>query len=305
MSASLYAVGIGTTVLGGITQQNLITGSMVRGEGRSGEVYSRIQSLVEQKIVPSFTTTSIAAALTACGALGADIGALSGNLALYAQNRVTGGTFSAGATHRKFVISDGVLFPIQLTCQHRGDATLSYGAVVAYDGSNDPILITDSVALAAYGSDQDERFTLGPVELGGITFDKLQALTIDFGIGAVGEGGDSDLWDTIASIRTIQPAITLSGIDPTWFAAAGVPLEGLAGTHANTAIYLRKRADGSTFVADETEEHILITADGMACIDEAFNASGADSGTTSIRMPLKFDGTNAPLVIDTTAALPA
>jgi hypothetical protein len=304
MAATLYAVGIGTTILGGITQQNIVTGSQARGEGTSAEVYARIASLIEQKIAPGFTTQAIAAALAACGIAGCSIPLLSGGLALYAQNRADGGIYSAGATHRKFAFATGVLAPAQLNCAHRGDATLSYQALISSPAGADPLIFTDSTAVPAFGTDQDERFTLGPVTIGGVTLTGIRSVGINFGIVLASEGSDSAVWDSVAFIREIRPIITLSGIDPTWLAAAKVPLAGLAATHANTTIYLRKRAAGGTFVDDETEEHVSIAAAGYAHVDTAFDSSGAESGTVSLQLTTYYDGTNAPLVIDTATALP-
>ncbi|OHB82796.1 MAG: hypothetical protein A2V98_25890 [Planctomycetes bacterium RBG_16_64_12] len=302
MSHGLYAVKIGSTVLGGITQQNVVTAAEVRGEASSGEIYSRIQSLVSQGFTPSFSTLAIAAALGACGALGASLA--SANLILYAQKHQDGGGRASGSVHRSFTFVKGILAPKQLQVDHRGDATLSYDAVVVYDGVNEPLVIGDTVALPSLGSSQAERFTLGSVEIGGVTLTTKMSLSIDFGLDVISEGHDSNLYDTIASIRGQQTVLTLTGRNPEWIKSTNIPLYGKAGTHLNTAIYLRKRADGGSFVADETAEHIAMTACGFCVPENIFQASGKDYGSVGLRMPLKYDGTNAPLVIDVAAALP-
>ena len=53
---NLYAVGLGATLLGGITRQSIATGTEVRREATSGEIYARFQSLYAQKIAPGFST---------------------------------------------------------------------------------------------------------------------------------------------------------------------------------------------------------------------------------------------------------
>ena len=85
--------------------------------------------------------------------------------------------------------------------------------------------------------------------------------------------------------------------------SAKIPLTGLKVTHANTAFYLRKRAIGSTFVANGTAQHIKFTAEGLATIDNAMQVSGDEPSSTTLTMPLHYDGTNAPLVIDTASAI--
>ena len=299
----LWAVVVDASVLGGITAQNIRTGTQVRGEARSNEVYPRFQSLVEQKPVATFTTEAIATALGLCGVVGLDIDSLTNGLIFYAQKHADGGTRTAGANHRKYVIKDGILLPQRLTCEHRGDASIEYMAAVTYDGSNDPITWTDNQSLPA-GITDAERFTLGPVELESVTFNSKLRFEIDFGIRAEPEAADSDIWDTIVSISQIQPTLRLRGKDPTWLAAASVPLLGKAVTHANTNVYLRKRAAGGTFVADATEEHIKFTFASMATIETVFDASGNATGEIELVMPMIYDGSNTPITIDTTSALP-
>jgi hypothetical protein len=297
----LYAVKIGEVVLGGITAQNVATGTEARGEAASDEVYPQIQSIVAQKPSAGFTTLAIAAALDAVGLLGVNIADLTGLLVCYARKHKDGGTREPGAAHRSYTINNGILIPRTLSCEHQGDATLTYEALVTYDGTNEPVIVADSVTLPV-GTANDERFSLGPVTIGGVTITSVRSLQIDFGINAVTEGADSDIWDTLVSIRNIKPTITLRGIELAWFHASGIPLTAKVATHLNTQIILRKRAAGGTFVVPETAEHISFTAAGMAYIDAPMNATGEEPGEVSLMMPLIYDGTNDPVVIDTTAA---
>ncbi|MFZ5785119.1 MAG: hypothetical protein ACOY3Y_01645 [Acidobacteriota bacterium] len=304
--SGLYAVSVGDTLLGGITQQNLVTGTEVRSDKNSGDVYARFLALYAQKIAPGFTTTAIAAALGLCATTGASLADMTGGLKLYAQKHADGGTRTAGAAHRSYGFARGILLPRQLTVSHQGDATLSYDAViVSADGINAPMTITDATALPASAVGPSERFTLGPVTVGGVALSQKTQLQIDFGIDAVAEGADSDIWDTLASIREIQSTIRITGSDPEWLKSTNIPLEGKAATHLNTSIYLRKRAHGGTFVAGATEEHIKITADGLAYVDQVMSASGNNPSETTLVIATRYDGTNAPLVVDTAAALPS
>jgi len=299
---NLYAVGLGATLLGGITRQSIATGTEVRREATSGEIYARFQSLYAQKIAPGFSTKCVGAALTAAGTLGASFAGMTGGLALYAQKHADGAARTSGSTHRKYGFSRGLLAPKNLTVDHRGDAQLTYDAVIAYDGNNDPLVITDSAALPA-GIADAERFTLGPTQIGGVSFTGVHNLSIDFGIDVVGESADSDVWDTFVSIRQVLTTIRLTGLDVEWLKAANVPLAGLIATHANTAIYLRKRLKGSSFVGPAVAEHIKLAASGLAYIETPFEGQG-DSSQTTLVLPLDYDGTNAPLAITVGIALP-
>lgn len=298
----IYGVGVGATLLGGITRQSLSTNSDVQSEATSGEIYARFVALYAQRVAPGFTTRSIATALGACGPLGASLAGLSGGFCLYAQKHADGGTRAGTLSHRKFSMVCGILVPRQLTVDHRGDATLSYEAVVTYDGVNDPVVITDLVSLPS-GLTDAERFTLGPVTLESVTLSQKTQLTIDFGLDAVGESADSEIWDTLASIRAQHSTIKLEGIDVEWCKAANIPLTGKSATHANTKIYLKKRALGGTFVADGTAQHLKFTAAGLVTPDTLFDGGLTDTGKTNLTMTCYYDGSNAPIVIDTASTI--
>lgn len=300
---TLYGVVFNATVLGGITAQNISTGTTVRGEGRSGEPYSRINHLVGQKPGATFTSEDIAAALAVCGPAGVDIDGLAAGLILYAQAFADGGTRASGANHRSYTIYDGIVAPQQLRCTHQGDASIDYAALATYDGTHSPLVEADTVSLPA-GLTDNARFTLGPITIGGVTLAEYRDLTIDFGIMVRSEGAESDIWDTFSYIVTYQPTITLRGIDVEWLKSTNIPLAGKAAAHADTAIYLRKRSDGGTFVADATAEHIQLTAAGLAWIPTPMDASGLDPAECTLMLRTKYDGTNLPIVVDTTSALP-
>ena len=288
---NLYAVEIGAALINGITQLTTPTGTETGGEAQSGEPFPRHKFTRAQKPRPGFTTTDIETALTASGTLGVDIAGLSGGLKLYAQKRLHGGTRTTGANHRRISVLDGLLLPRQLSCEHQQDATLSYEALATYDGTNDPLTVTDGLALPA-GLAKSDLFTLGPIDLAGETLSDLTSLQIDFGIEGVTEGAQSAVWDDHASISDVQVKVTISGKDVLLFKAAGIPLLGTDGTHANTSIALYKRAAGSTLVAG-----ISLTMAGLVYMDNALNAAGIATADDTITMEGTFDGTNNPIVL--------
>lgn len=297
----LYAVEAGSAVIGGIVQCALATGTDIRADAANGEVYARNQSVIAQKVGGSFTSMAIQDALDVIPVLGKSIAALTGGLKVYAQQHAEGGTRTTGSNHRKFTILEGLIVPRTLTVQHQQDAQLPFDILATYDGTNDPVQIADGAALPTPLVD-NERFTLGKVTIGSIVFTHVRSVEIEFGINAVTEGADSDVWDTFSSIRAIAPSITIRGVDASWLKSSNVPLTGLAGTHANTSIYLRKRS-AAGFVADGTAEHIKFTVDGYAVVDAILDASGSEPGETAIRMPLRYDGTNAPILVNTAIAI--
>lgn len=286
-------------IMGGITRVGLRIGSQVVAMPTSGEAYARFLALYGQKVNPSFETLNVAKGLTNCALSGLKISAatVGTGLTLYAQKIAEGAIRTAGANHDSWNFKEGLLYPTSLSCDHQGDARLQYDCHATWDGTNNPVVIAANVALPTAPPDA-ERYTLGAVTLGGILFTQQVGITLNFGLKCNTEGADSDIWDTFAWIEEVQPTITLSGIDKKWFDATMVPLTGLALTHANTKIYLRKRAAGGTFVADGTAEHVKFTLAGMATVEDGWQGTGGGKGTVTLKLDTQYDGTNLPLVIN-------
>jgi hypothetical protein len=300
----IYGVKLGETVIGAVGRTALRTGSEVRQESTSGEVFARFQALYAQKPMAEFQTRQLASALGLCALTGVALTS-SAPLIVYAQKHAEGGTRTSGGNHRAFVINEGLMVPRRITVEHQGDAVIDYEVLATYDGSNEPIAPAESQALPDL-SDDNERFTLGGVTLhngsSAYTFPQVRRLEIGLGVAAETVGADSDIWDTSCRIAEIMPSLRASGIDSEWFKANVCPLTGLNIGHSGTKIFLRKRAAGGTFVANGTAEHIKFTAAGLAII-EGLEGSGTGLKECSLSMPLRFDGTNNPIVINTASAI--
>lgn len=300
----IYGVKLGASVIGCIGRTALRTGSEVRQESSSGEAYARFQALYAQKPMAEFQTRQLATALGLCALTGAALTSAA-PLIVYAQKHTEGGTRTSGGNHRAFTINEGLLLPRRLSVEHQGDAVIDYEALATYDGANEPIALAENQSLPSL-SDDNERFTLGPVTLhngsSAFTFPQIRRLEIDFGIAAETVGADSDIWDTSSHIMEIQPVLRLSGIDTEWFKNTVLPLTGLNIGHASTKIFLKKRAAGGTFVADATAAHIKFTAAGLATID-GLEGSGTGLKECSLTLPMRFDGTNNPITMNLASAV--
>lgn len=307
---SLYAVQLADTVpvlISGLTTQGLQTGSQVDQEATSGEIYARFHALTAQNPTGRFATYHLATALAEIGLAGRSIAGLANGLNIYMQKHAEGGTRAGTLSHRKYNFSKGLIVPRTLTCSYGPNqhASISYEVIATHDGTNDPFTITESQTLPTAEAD-DERFALGPMTVGGVAIPQMRQFEIDFGLNAVAEGGGGervDIWPTYVSIETIMSRITLRGIDPEWLKSTNIPLAGKAATHANSIMYLRKRADGGTLVADNLAQHMKFTAAGLAFIDDAFDATGSGAAESSLVLPLRYDGVNAPLTINTASTI--
>lgn len=290
-------------ILGATVELSAALQSQIERTPMTGEIYPRHIAIASIKPGAMLKTHALQDWLDQIGLTGKAIASSSQDgLEIYFQKFAANGGPASGSVHRSLTISSGLIVPRRLTVSHQGDAELTFDVLIIYDGTNDPIVVADNVALPSSPPD-NERFTIGPVDIGGVTINHIRSVEIDFGINARTLGADSDIYDTRAEIRTINPTITMRGIDVTLLKSAGIPIGGLAATHANTAIYFRKRTQ-TGFVADATQEHIEVTAYGLAVIDDAAGQSGDENAETSFRLECAFDGTNTPIVIDTTAALP-
>jgi len=303
-------------MLGGIRRQSLQAGINVQQETVSGSVYAQWQSVYSTSPGMGFSTVSIARALGCIGTTGLAITAAAAGTGVtaYGYKKSEGGTRMALASnHISYNFKEGLLLPRRISVSHQGDATLDIDMLATYDGTNAPVVQTNAATAPTNGVD-DERFTIGAVKLGTgsgdqIVITQIQNLEIDFGISASVNGSDSDIFPTFAVIDEIpRPTIRFTTNDMTLLSLTnGLPLQGKDIDLSHCIIYLRKRArvTASGYVADATEEHIsLIPTAGCAYITDLGDyGSSSGNGTCSVEIPLIWDGTNAPLALDTTAAI--
>jgi hypothetical protein len=302
---NLYAVKIGSTVIGAISKRGIRTGAEVRQQATSGEVFARFQALYAINAMADFETEQLAVALGACALTGTALTSAAPFVA-YAQKNAEGGTRTSGSAHRKYTINEGIVIPRRLTCEHQGDAKLHYEVLATYDGTNEPVVVSESQSLPSVTD--AERFTIGAITLAdadGVTtytLPQVKRIEIDFGIAAETVGADSDIYPTSCRIVEIQPSIRLTGIDSEWWKSNVIPLTGRNIQNSGTKIYLRKRAAGGSFTSDATAEHIKFAAAGMAVV-EGFDSSGNALDEVSVYFPLKFDGSNNPITINPASAI--
>lgn len=301
-----HSIKYGATVLSGQTNINFGAGAQVINDTGIGSPFPQFVGITEQKPVFNFSTTMLAAALGVTGVTGAII---DGTNTLQAAFAALGGDGlpAAGSVHRTYTAVRGLLLPRRLACTHRQPATLDVESLLfSSDGAAHPIVIADDAALPTL-TVANIQHTLGPIQLGisGDVFDFgcAESVSIDFGNGAQTRGCSSDIYDKHVEQPGIRPVITLVGLNAAAFGADGVPPVGLKLTHAGTEIYLRKRNQGIGFVADATEEHIKLTADGVAVVTQ-HTGQGTAAAQVTLQITCAWDGTNAPITLDTTAPLP-
>jgi hypothetical protein len=271
----------------------------------TGETSPTHVSLISQKVVGTFDSYAIASAINAIGITPLAITTVTEpGVTYYLQDFTDAGAPVAGNTHRSLLISAGAVVPKSITVDHQGHAKMTVEVVVALDGANAAIIISDTATLPALTVGGD-RWTLGKMTVGGVALVDYTSLTIDFGNVVTTRGTQSNIWDTYVEVCTHSPTITITGINPAWFLASGaIPIAGLACTHANTILYLRHRdATATGFVADGTATHISFSAKGIATIQQPMQGQAGKFTETSLIITCIKDSSNDPIEYDTTAAI--
>lgn len=284
-------------LLGGITRQSISTNSQESQEAVAGSHYPLWLGLTGQKVVGEFTTKNVETALTAM-APPADI--LAGDGIQFWQVKKTSGAVDSGSVHRTAKIADGIVVPRRLTIPGDGDAEISYEVISQYDGTNDPIIFTETAALPSETLTDVARWGMGNLQIGSLAIDGCTQIEIDFGVRAEQLQTDGDIWAQYIDLSEYLAKITIRSIDTSKVSDSGILLEGKTGTHATSYLYLRKRDDGGY---DSGEEHIKITFDGLVYADSVWDARGNERGECNLVCLLRYDGTNAPLVFTYNQAL--
>lgn len=295
----LHGIGFGATILPAIKKSSASPKPNVKTEASSGNIYAEFPHLIGQDPTFEFESEAIGTAWALCGLTGTSIAGIAGGSGLnqYQKKLASAGAIASGSAHRRIRAMAGIVVPRQLTVSSREDARLTYEAACTYDGSNAPFLVTNNIALPAVPV-TTEAYGIGSTILESVTIANIKSWTLDFGLSLYMDSSGSNIWPIDVSINVIAPKLTIRVGDPESFDASAIPLTGLPVTHANTAIYLRRRA-GNGWVGNAVTQHISITMDGLAHLTDAWNAQGSDPGETNIEVVGSYDGTNAPIVLTT------
>ncbi|MEN0109098.1 MAG: hypothetical protein AAF805_00095 [Planctomycetota bacterium] len=261
----------------------------------------------------SFDTQCLARALDVMGPLGVCVTSGSGSPAatgldayFIPHDRCNQRELAAALRYRA---SDGYLMPTSLQAAHGEVATLSGQAALVADGSGGEPLPEPSLATVPTAViEADEQFTLYEVRVAGVPLRGVKSVGVEFGIGLSVESADGAVFPEWVSVDTIATRITVTGVNLNWLSQTDIPVGGKRGTHLDTYIRLARYArdnDAANVLSydDPTAEtHIELTASGLALID-TISGSGSGPANCALQIVAVHDGTNAPLVADTTARL--
>jgi hypothetical protein len=305
MAFKAHALKIGTTWIGGILQQTFESNAELQTEPVAGSAYPQQTSITNIKAGFRFQSFNIQAALGVLGFLGIPVTS-SATAELHEIQYGDDGFIVSGSSHRKVVIADGRAFWRTIQCQSGQDAQIEIMVMgLSANGLASSVAFTEAVAAPA--AVDDARHTINAVTLANIPMGCVTNLSIDSGLNIQSAPCNSNVFDTRIDLRSIVPKIRVTTLNSALVGSAAekINITGIAATHANTMISLRKRINKTgTFVAGATAQHVTVTADGIVLPTQPFEASRNEDGTTTFELTGTFDGTNLPLVIATTATLP-
>lgn len=304
MPYKAHALKIGANFIGGVVSQAFTNAPTMQTEPTAGSIYPVQSSIQEIKAGFRFTAHNVSAALAVLGFLGVPLSAQV-PAELFEIQYGDDGFIVAGANHRKVTFSTGRAIWRTISVANRQDAQIEIEVFgLSPDGSANPAVFSEGVAAPA--AVDDARHTIASATLGGIAMGCVTDLRIESGLTITPEGCKSDIFDTRMGVQSVVPKIMVTTLATQLVgsAAGKINLQGIAATHANTSIKLRKRVNKTgTFVADATAEHIAITADGMVVPIQPFQSSNNADGTSQFELTATFDGTNAPFLINAASAL--
>jgi hypothetical protein len=265
----------------------------------AGHPQPLFQAVASQKPEIAFTTPQLATLLAATGIFGT---ALEGNTDLYYKAGVRGGYRVAAASeaHQRFRAVRSFLYPTRISVSHQQVAQASCRIKLLYDGSNSPLVALGSLALAGTPT-AAEQYTLGPVEVNGVTFDGEQSLELDFSpqIDEVGDQGD--IWDSWCSGATINPTLTFRSTKLETWATYG--LVGSAIT--SLRFWLKRKQPDAANYADGSSQHIrFVLNGGGVLVPQQTSAGGNRFAETGVMIaPRSTDSTVNVFTIATAVAI--
>lgn len=306
MTTKLYvpshALFSGSAEIGGI--QNISWDRQIQEivQGSDGQVHNSFITTGSESPVVGITTTDVKAALDAVGLNGRVIGSGDTMTTWLAQMDEATGVRKTGSNHVALLINEGRLLPRVLTAENNQPATQLLDAIATYDGTNKPLVVTDSQAITGSASAiTGILFTLGPVKFNGVAQGGVQRMTFDPGIQEIVQGSDGDGYPTFVGILRQNPRFTITFEDASIFAT----IDGMKAEPTIT-VYLRKMAQNSTGgirVADATAEHIKFTIPLATAVTRAPSAAHGSQASFDVDIIPYSDAAAAIFTISTTSAI--
>jgi hypothetical protein len=253
-----------------------------------------------QKSLVTFSTSQLATLLAACGVNG--LACTSAVDTYFKKATVTSSVARATTDHERLQIPQSLLYWNSITLDHNGISKADCTLIASYDGTNDIVIWTGSVALPG-NLTAAEQYGCGPLYINGVAIQGIQRARIQSGLKTIQEGDASELWDSVVAVEEIEPVVEIETIQPINWGTLGLEGSALDGV-TGLELWARKYAANSSRVANATPEHIKFT--GLLGSVIPVDSDGRDTNpiTDTLRCELVApDDSTLPLTINTAAAI--
>ncbi|GMW02649.1 MAG: hypothetical protein AMXMBFR84_37850 [Candidatus Hydrogenedentota bacterium] len=295
--ATRYVLGgIKTNVgeIGGITDVTFDNGIQAVLNGSGGAVDNTYAAMLYAEPLLRFTSTDIFACLGQAGISGTSLSSWIAAFQLATNKGTRTGTW------RQLTGASALLVPVSIQAAQGREATIEMAVYPIGDATNAPVGINTSDPSVTQVS--AKKYTLGPLELNTAAIE-IQSIRIDMNYQIERRSHSGLPWPTHVNLNMRAPKITFTSIDAEKLAAVFGTNE-VAETITALEVWLYKMAEGGAArVALATEEHIKFTGtEGIAYMTSMGGSRGGDA-VSEYQCDLVYDGSNAVLAFDTTAAI--
>lgn len=303
---------------------SLATGIQTHETFPAGSVYRKssltafaepVFSITTEDIVSAFGTPTVSpVAGYVCGSDNPTSGA---SVFRY-QQRSDGSTFMGAGNHVLATCAKGFLAPTRLSASQDQAASCEFAFYALYDGSNLPVIYTNDQNLAQTPA-WNSTYFLGPAyidDAGTPTqLPTLVDMSIDFGIGYRVKRADGDVMARRGYIYRVAPVVSLtfekvSMLDNAsvegFFSSLFGEYFGTGGTNAaalSLSLYRGSTTGAGMREAASDTDHCRIRIMQGEWHPDSVQVADENDTTVTITVRPFFDGTNAPIIIDATAAM--
>lgn len=274
------------------------TNAEVTDDG-SGTIYAESLALTGWAPVLNYTTGAIGTMLSQFGLNGQCIGSDKTITSADGIFRKLGtcDVPLGGSPHLRHRIVKGLGILNALSASRNQDANITGSIHSLSDGGGAPVAVTDGVAQVT--PVVDERYRLAISKIAAVQFPEIDNINIGFNIelspkdpAMTGVISPSDV-----GVISIRPVVELQGKDLTRVKSSLIELRANGVTHLNTTFQLARLENSSSYYDFAENEHIEITAAGLAVPTNLGSASARSRANNTIQLTTAFDGSNAPLII--------
>lgn len=287
----------GPVALSEITQSKISAGISSMIETPAGHIHPMFRANKDQKPVIEFSTPQLSTLLGTVTLAGT---AISGTpLVSWVKKATTTGSVARATTsHSKVTVNLGILHLASLSLPHNGRAEARCIVTAGYDGTNDPLVITNGSVALSGNLTATEYFCAGPVSLNGSVLPGVKSIDVDTGTDLLNESADGEVWPSFVGIQHVAPTVTVKLFEKVMLSTLG--LQGLALDGTDGLEFYARKYSNTSRVANATAQHIYFQ--GLNGTVIPIDTDGQDSSpyTDTIKFELiSASDSVSPLTIST------